>query len=59
MEFKKNDKEHKQVISQIQMQKIQELANTIRYGSITLVFQDSTLVQIDKSEKIRISKSKS
>jgi hypothetical protein len=39
-----------------QLKLIQEIAQTIRYGSITLVFQDGVLIQIDKSEKIRIPK---
>lgn len=46
----------KQAITQAQLQQIQELAETIRYGSITLVFQDGVLIQIDKSEKIRLAK---
>jgi len=46
----------KQAISLQQLRQIQELAETIRYGSITLVFQDGILIQIDKSEKIRIPK---
>lgn len=46
----------KQSISLQQLRQIQELAETIRYGSITLVFQDGILIQIDKSEKIRIPK---
>lgn len=44
-----------QGIPSTQIQQIQELAETIRYGSITLVFQDGILIQI---EKIRIPKSK-
>lgn len=44
-----------QAISLDQLQQIKEVADSIRYGSITLVFQDGALVQIDKSEKIRIS----
>ena len=44
------------VITRVQIQQMQDLASTIRYGSITLVFQDGTLVQIDKNEKIRIQK---
>lgn len=53
---KENYTGHRLAISQSQIQQIQKLANTIRYGSITLVFQDGILVQIDKSEKIRILK---
>lgn len=40
-----------------QIARIQELAQDLRYGSLTLVFQDGALIQIDKSEKIRIPKS--
>ena len=47
---------HRQAITATQLKQIQELAETIRYGSITLVFQDGVLIQIDKSEKIRIPK---
>ena len=46
-----------QGISPTQIQQIQELAETIRYGSITLVFQDGILIQIEKNEKIRIPNS--
>lgn len=52
----KKSGDRKQALSQIQLKQIQELANTIRYGSINLVFQDGILIQIDKSEKIRIPK---
>ena len=45
-----------QKITPAQIQQIQELAETIRYGSITLVFQDGVLIQIDRSEKIRVQK---
>lgn len=43
-----------QAITPEQLQQIQELAATLRYGAITLTFQDGILVQIDKNEKIRI-----
>ena len=46
----------KPAITPSQLQQIQALAETIRYGSITLVFQDGALIQIDKNEKIRLSK---
>ena len=46
------------VITRVQIQQIQDLASTIRYGSITLVFQDGTLVQIDKNEKYVYKKHK-
>lgn len=44
-----------QAISSDQLQQIKEIADSIRYGSITLVFQDGILIQIEKNEKIRIS----
>lgn len=52
---KKNEGQQHAITPQ-QLRQIQELAETIRYGSITLVFQDGILIQIDKSEKIRIPK---
>lgn len=52
----KKSGDQKRAITQVQLQQIQELAETIRYGSITLVFQDGILIQIDKNEKFRISK---
>ena len=53
---KQDPAEGRNVTTRVQIQQIQDLASTIRYGSITLVFQDGTLVQIDKNEKIRIQK---
>lgn len=44
-----------QAISPDQLQEIIKIADSIRYGAITLVIQDGKLIQIDKSEKIRIS----
>ena len=43
-----------QTISTEHVQQIEEFAKSIRYGSITLVFQDGDLIQIEKNEKIRI-----
>ena len=34
--------------------RIRALAETIRYGTITLVFQDGKMVQIEKNEKMRL-----
>lgn len=33
-----------------------EMAKPIRYGSIHRIFRDGGLVQLDQSEKIRVSK---
>ena len=35
---------------------IREALATIRFGTITLVVQDGLIIQIDKSEKIRLSR---
>ena len=51
-----NDKGQHPGIPPALLEQIQKLAETIRYGSITLVFQDGVLVQIEKNEKIRIPK---
>lgn len=52
----KRNEPHRQAIPQVQVKQIQELAETIRYGTITLVFQDGILIQIEKNEKIRVPK---
>lgn len=51
---KKNDK-YTNAITPEQLQQIVELANSISYGSVTLILQDGILIQIEKNEKIRIS----
>lgn len=48
--------EQKRALTAQQIGRIQEVAATIRHGSINLVFQDGILIQINKSEKIRVSK---
>jgi len=35
---------------------LREALATIRFGTITLVIQDGLVIQIDKSEKIRLSR---
>lgn len=35
-------------------QKIRQALREIRYGTVTLVILDSRVIQIDKSEKIRL-----
>ncbi|MBQ7562510.1 MAG: YezD family protein [Lachnospiraceae bacterium] len=44
----------KTYISQDQLAVIQKKASEIQYGTVTLVIQDSRIVQIDCTEKIRI-----
>lgn len=48
------NEEKRAPITEEQMKKILALADTTRYGSITLIFQDGRLIQIDHSEKIRV-----
>jgi len=45
-----------QAITPELLQQIEELANSIHYGSINLIIQDGVLVSIEKSEKFRILK---
>lgn len=41
-------------VSVEEMEKIKEFIETIRFGSVNIIIQDGKIVQIDKSEKIRI-----
>ena len=49
----------KHALSERQVARIHEIADRIRYGTISLVFQDGRLVQIEHSEKIRLPQEKS
>ena len=42
------------ILTELQLKKIQEAVRDIRYGTVTLVIQDGRLIQIDRSEKIRL-----
>lgn len=42
------------VLTDSQLRTIRQITDTIRYGTVTLVIQDGRLIQIDRSEKIRI-----
>lgn len=53
--FVKVSEKHRQAIAPDQLQQIEAFANSIHYGSITLLIQDGVLVQIEKNEKIRIN----
>jgi hypothetical protein len=35
---------------------VREALNSIRFGTVSLVVQDGRVIQIDKSEKIRLNK---
>lgn len=36
------------------LHKIQELVKDMKYGSITIIVQDGKVIQIDKTDKIRL-----
>lgn len=46
----------KQPLSPEQIKCLQALASGLQYGTITLVFQDGTLIQLERNEKIRLQK---
>lgn len=48
------DNQSKVPISKEDIEKLYEMAKTLKYGSITLVFQDGKLIQIEKNEKVRV-----
>lgn len=50
----RQQEEKKAPVTDEQWKKILALADTTKYGSITLIFQDGLLVQIDHNEKIRV-----
>lgn len=39
---------------EIDIQMIQNLINSIQYGTISIVVQDGKIVQVDKTEKYRV-----
>lgn len=39
---------------ELTIENVKKMLSTMSYGSITLVIQDSVVVQIEKSEKIRL-----
>ncbi len=43
-------------ISSQQLEQLQQLAERLTFGTITLTFQNGKLIQIEKSEKIRVDK---
>ncbi len=44
-------------LSSKDIEQIRAMAESIKYGTITLVFQDGHLIQIERNEKIRMLKS--
>ena len=51
---KENNIKQKNSIQERDLRKIAELLETIQYGSVTVIIQDGKVLQIEKSEKIRI-----
>ena len=46
----------KEPIPPEQIRKIQELASQLAFGSISLIFQNGKLIQLEKNEKIRLDR---
>ena len=44
----------KTILSDEHIERIRQAAESIRYGTITLIIQDGRLIQIDRSEKISL-----
>ncbi|RFU64334.1 YezD family protein [Bacillus sp. V59.32b] len=44
--------EHKQITKMADQ--LQNMLDSMKYGSITLVIQDGKIIQVEKNEKIRI-----
>jgi hypothetical protein len=49
-----NFEQSKVPISKEDIEKLYEMSKSLKYGSITLIFQDSKLIQIEKNEKVRV-----
>ncbi len=54
MEVKKDSSIKRNCINEKDIQKIIEFIESIQFGSITVVIQDSRIVQIEKNEKVRM-----
>ena len=53
-QHQENIEQSKVPISEQDIQKLYDMAKSLRYGSITLVFQDGNLIQLEKNEKVRV-----
>ena len=38
----------------VSLTKVKEMIQDIRYGNVTLIVQDGKIIQIDKTEKVRL-----
>lgn len=52
--FMKEGKNMAEETKEIDIQMIQNLINSIQYGTISIVVQDGKIVQVDKTEKYRV-----
>ncbi|MBQ9015227.1 MAG: YezD family protein [Firmicutes bacterium] len=50
------EKEKKTTISKQQLETILEQIAQTRYGSVTVIVQDGKVIQVEKHEKIRLTK---
>lgn len=41
-------------VTEIQLAQIKHYIESIKYGSVNIIIQDGKIIQIDKSEKIRL-----
>lgn len=44
----------KSVLKREQLQELEKIITSIKFGSVTLIIQDGVLLQIEKNEKIRL-----
>ncbi len=53
-QHQENIEQSKIPITEQDIKKLHDMAKSLRYGSITLVFQDGNLIQLEKNEKVRV-----
>lgn len=52
---KTGERKNKTEIHECDLDKIIEMVEAVRFGSVTIVIQDHKIMQIEKNEKIRIN----
>lgn len=52
---KPGERKNKTELLERDLDKIIEMVQTVRFGSVTIVIQDHKIMQIEKNEKIRIN----
>jgi len=48
----------KKRLSEEEIEKLNEFIGSLQFGSISLIIQDGVLVQMEKNEKLRLSRGK-